>query len=139
MKKLVFVAAALALLLSACAQPGTPPVCTAPLKPALEIDLYFGRDKQAGGEVSEAEWAQFVAEIVTPRFPDGLSVLNVEGQARDPSSGGRIVRERTKLVVVVVFDAPAHRARVREVVEAYNQRFGQHSVFRSEQPVCAGS
>jgi hypothetical protein len=48
------------------------------------------------------------------------------------------VRERTKLVVVVVFDAPAHRARVREVVEAYNQRFGQHSVFRSEQPVCAG-
>jgi hypothetical protein len=113
-------------------------VCSAPLKPALEIDLYFGRDKQAGGEVSEAEWAQFLAEIVTPRFPDGLSVLNVEGQARDPS-GGRIVRERTKLVVVVVFDAPAHRARVREVVEAYNQRFGQHGVFRSEQPVCAGS
>jgi hypothetical protein len=31
-----------------------------------------------------------------------------------------------------------HRTRVREVVEAYNQRFGQHSVFRSEQPVCAG-
>jgi len=131
-------ATAVAVTLAACAQPTAPLVCSAPLKPALEIDLYFGRDKQAGGEVSEAEWAQFLAEIVTPRFPDGLSVLNVEGQARDPS-GGRIVRERTKLVVVVVFDAPAHRARVREVVEAYNQRFGQHGVFRSEQPVCAGS
>ena len=48
--------------------------------------------------------------------------------AREPS--GRIVRERTKLLVVVVFDAPAHRGKVREIVEAYNRRFGQHSVFR---------
>jgi hypothetical protein len=134
MRYLVFLAA---LALSACAQPTAPLVCAAPLKPALEIDLYFGRDKQGGGEVSEAEWAQFVAEIVTPRFPDGLSVLNVEGQAREPS-GGRIVRERTKLLVVVVFDAPAHRAKVGEIVAAYNARFGQHGVFRTERPVCAG-
>ena len=137
MRPLVFVAAALALLLSACTQPPAPLVCTAPLKPALEIALYFGRDKQGGGEVSEAEWAQFVAEIVTPRFPDGLSVLNVEGQAREPS-GGRIVRERTKLLVVVVFDAPAHRPKVGEIVAAYNARFGQHGVFRTERLVCAG-
>ena len=50
----------------------------------------------------------------------------------------RIDRERTKLLVIVVFDAPAHRGKVREIVEAYNSRFGQHGVFRSEQPVCAG-
>jgi len=128
--------AVVAVSLGACAQPGAPPVCTAPLRPALEVDLYFGRDKQGGGEVSEAEWAAFLADTVTPRFPDGLSVLNVEGQAREPS--GRIVRERTKLLVIVVFDAPAHGGKLREIVEAYNSRFGQHSVFRSEQPVCAG-
>jgi hypothetical protein len=125
-----------AVSLGACARPGAPPVCTAPLKPALEIDLYFGRDKTGGGEVSEAEWTSFLAAIVTPRFPDGLSVINVEGQAREPA--GRIVRERTKLLVVVVFDAPAHQGRVREIVEAYNSRFGQHGVFRSEHAVCAG-
>ena len=125
-----------AVSLGACAQPGAPPVCAAPLKPALEVDLYFGRDKQGGGEVSEAEWAAFLTDTVTPRFPDGLSVLNVEGQTREPS--GRIVRERTKLMVVVVFDAPAHQGKVREIIEAYNSRFGQHGVFRSEQPVCAG-
>jgi len=128
---------ALALSLGACAQPGTPPVCTAPLKPAVEIDLYFGRDKPGGGEVSDAEWAAFLVEVVTPRFPDGLSVLNVEGQSREPSDG-RVVRERSKLLVVVVFDAPAHRGKVGEIVTAYNQRFGQHGVFRTEQPVCAG-
>jgi hypothetical protein len=122
--------------LAACTQQPTAPVCTAPLKPALEIDLYFGRDTPAAREVSEAEWAAFVAEVVTPRFPDGLSVLNAEGQHRDPS--GRIGRERTKLLVVVVFDAPAHQAKVSEVADAYVKRFGQRGVFRVERAVCAG-
>lgn len=133
MKKLVLLAM---LALGACAQPGAPPVCTAPLKPAVEINLYFGRDKPGGGEVSDTEWAAFLNDTVTPRFPDGLSVLNVEGQSRSASG---VSRERTKLLVVVVFDAPAHQARIAEVVAAYRSRFGQHSVFRSEQPVCAGS
>lgn len=130
--------AALGLLaLSACVQPAMVPVCAAPLKPVLEVNLYFGRDKPAGGEVSDAEWASFVSESVTPQFPAGLSVFDVEGQFREPS--GRIVRERTKLLVVVVFDAPAHHARVSAIVGAYNRRFGQHSVFRVEQPACAGA
>jgi hypothetical protein len=127
---------AVALALGACATPGAPPVCTAPLTPAVQVDLYFGRDKQGSGEVSEAEWSAFLAEVVTPRFPDGLSVLDVEGQVREPS--GAIVRERTKLLVVVVFDAPAHRGRIGEIVADYSRRFGQHGVFRTERPVCAG-
>lgn len=121
------------LALSACAQP---PVCTAPLKPALEIDLYFGRDKPGGGEVSEAEWSAFLAEVVTPRFPDGLSVFDGAGQYREPS--GRVARERSKRLVVVVFDTPTHRARIDEIIDAYKRRFDQHSVLRVEQPVCAG-
>jgi len=123
------------LALAACTQP-TAPVCTAPLTPALEIDLYFGRDISGGKEVSEAEWAAFLAETVTPRFPDGLSVLNVEGQHRGPA--GRIDRERSKLLIVVVFDAPAHQTKVRDIVDAYVKRFGQRGVFQVEHPVCAG-
>ena len=126
----------LALALGACAQAGAPPVCTAPLKPAVAIDLYFGRDKPGGGEVSDAEWGAFVTEVVTSRFPDGLSVFDSSGQYREPT--GRIVRERSKRLVVVVFDQPAHKAKVIEIVDAYKQRFGQYSVFRVEQPVCAG-
>jgi hypothetical protein len=129
-------AAVVAVSLGACAQPGAPPACTAPLKPAVQVDLYFGRDKQGGGEVSGAEWAAFLNEVVTPRFPDGLSVLEVEGQVREPS--GAILRERSKLLIVVVFDAPAHAAKVGEIVADYSRRFGQHSVFRSERAVCAG-
>ena len=126
----------LALAVAACAQPGAPPVCTAPLKPAVAIDLYFGRDKPAGGEVTDAEWGAFLTEVVTSRFPDGLSVFDSSGQYREPT--GRIVRERSKRLVVIVFDAPVHKSKVIEIVEAYKQRFGQYSVFRVEQPVCAG-
>jgi hypothetical protein len=129
-------AVAAALLLAGCVQPGAS-ACTAPLRPAVEVDLYFGLDKPGGGQVSEAEWTQFLADTVTPRFPDGLSVLNVEGQWRAPS--GQIVHDRTKLLVIVVFDAPAHQSRIGEVVAVYRQRFSQQSVFRTEHPVCAAA
>ena len=125
----------LALAVGACAQP-TPPVCTAPLKPAVAIDLYFGRGKPGGGEVTDAEWGTFVTEVVTSRFPEGFSVFDSSGQYREPT--GRIVRERSKRLVVIVFDQQAHKAKVIEIVEAYKQRFSQYSVFRVEQPVCAG-
>lgn len=125
-------------VLAACA---TPPLkaesaCTAPLKPALQVDLYFGRATARGGEITEAEWAGFLADEVTPRFPAGLSVLDVAGQYREPS--GRIERERSKLLTVVVFDAPAHGQKVQAIVDAYRQRYGQDSVFRVERAVCAG-
>ena len=137
MKPTLLLAALLAL--GACTPPAVQtavPSCTAPLKPAVEVDLYFGREIEKGREVTEAEWATFLNEEVTPRFPDGLSVIDVRGQYRNPE--GRIERERTKLLVVVVFDAPAHVARVQAVIDAYVRRYGQHSVFRVERAVCAG-
>jgi hypothetical protein len=131
------VATAALLALAACApsQVATS-TCPAPLKPAVEVDLYFGGDAGNGRTVSEAEWAAFMAEEVTPRFPDGLSVIDVAGQYREPS--GRMVREKTKFVVVVIFDAPAHLPKVQAVVDAYKRRHNQNSVFRTEHAVCAG-
>lgn len=132
------IAMAALLALGACTPPPQTAVsaCAAPLKPALEVDLYFGRETDKGREITEAEWASFLTEEVTPRFPAGLSVIDVAGQYREPS--GRIQRERTKLVVVVVFDAPAHQPKVQAIVETYSKRYGQHGVFRVEHAVCAG-
>ena len=132
------VATAALLALAACTAPRTAASsCPAPLKPAVEVDLFFGGDAGQGRAVSDAEWVAFMAEEVTPRFPDGLSVIDVAGQYREPS--GRMVRERTKLIVVVVFDSPAHLSRVQAVIDAYNRRHNQNSVFRTEHAVCAGS
>ena len=128
-------AAALAFLLASCAAgpPSTP--CIAPLTSATEIALYFGRGTPTG-EVSNAEWAQFLTGEITPRFPAGLSVIDVAGQYRDPS--GHIGRETSKQVVILVFDAPAHAAKVKEIVDIYKRRYAQHSVLHTERPVCAG-
>jgi hypothetical protein len=124
----------LALLLGGCAEQQV--ACRAPLKSGIQVDLYFGRDKAGRGEVSDAEWQSFLANEVTPKFPDGLTIHDVAGQFREPS--GRIVHERSKLVTIVVFDAPNHVAKVQQIVGTYNMRFGQDGVFRVERPVCAG-
>jgi hypothetical protein len=124
--------AAALLALAACTPPPVhtaAPACVAPLKTAVQVDLYFGA-------IGETEWRAFLDEEVTPRFPDGLSVIDIYGQYRNRQ--GAIGRERTKLLVIVVFDAPAHVARVQAIVDSYIRRYNQESVLRVERPVCAG-
>jgi hypothetical protein len=108
--------------------------CRAPLAPWTEIDLYLGRNIANGGIVSEQAFRRFLAEVVTPRFPDGLSVLDVAGQFR--SGTGAIVREPSKLLVILVPDAAAVARKVDQVIAAYKRRFDQESVLRAEHPVC---
>ena len=85
--------------------------------------------------MSDTDWASFLATEVTPRFPDGLSVIDMAGQWRGPS--GETSRERSKMLVVIVFDAPAHLSRVQAIVDAYLKRFRQREVLRTERAVCA--
>jgi hypothetical protein len=119
----------MALLVGACAQQLQSTACPAPLKAAVEVDLYFG-------EISPAQWTAFLDEEVTSRFPDGLSVVDVYGQYRNRQ--GAVGRERSKLLVIVVFDAPAHAPRVQAIVDSYRRRYSQESVLHVERAVCAG-
>ncbi len=110
--------------------------CRAPLKAMTQVDLYFGRNIPGGGEVSDAQWRQFLDEVVTPRFPDGLSVLDVYGQWKSTRTG-TIARERSKRLSIIVSDAAAAAANVEAIKAAYKQRFRQESVLQSEGGVCA--
>ena len=122
-----------ALSLAACAPQA--PSCAPPAVPAAGFEIYFGRDKP-GGEVSEAEWQGFVDEILSPRFPDGLTVLDAKGLWRDPRSG-KILGERTKLVLITAPDPAGARQVIAAAVADYQRRFDQHTVLRVERPVCA--
>jgi hypothetical protein len=124
---------ALVLSLAACA---AQPDCVAPASRATQVDLYFGRDIAGSGEVSDAQWAQFLDQEVTPRFPAGLTVSDARGQYRDTSTG-RIDRERSKRLTIVVADVISARPALDAVAEAYKKRFQQQSVLRIESPVCA--
>lgn len=117
------------MLLGACAPQQQTLTCAAPLKSAVEVDLFYGA-------VSDDDWASYLAEEVTPRFPDGLTAVDAAGQWRGPS--GVISRERSKMLIIVVFDAPAHLPKVQAMIDAYLKRFHQQAVFHTEHVVCAG-
>jgi hypothetical protein len=110
--------------------------CRPPLEPWSQVELYFGRDLGGDAVVSEEAFQHFLAEVVTPLFPDGLSVVEVAGQFRDGE--GTIVREPTKLLILLVPDAAGVAPDVETIIAAYKERFDQQSVLHAEQPVCVG-
>src|SRR5262249_25460774 len=90
-------------------------------------------DAQAG--VTEKAWARFLADEITPRFPDGLTVYDAAGQYRE-SPAAKIVRERSKIVMILVEAGDAAMQRIDEIVAAYKKRFRQKSVGVVIKPAC---
>jgi hypothetical protein len=104
--------------------------CSGTQKPWVVADLLFGRT-----HVSEASFARFLATEVTPRFPDGFTVVDASGQWRGPG-GDRISKERSKLLLIAMPPGDDNDARLRQIVEAYKTRFGQQSVGLIVRPAC---
>jgi hypothetical protein len=113
--------------------------CGAPLEPMAQVELMFGRNIGGGGRlgVGNAQWSRFLAREVTPRFPDGLSVIDAAGQWQD-TERGRVVREPSKLVMILTSDDAAAREKIAAIVAAYKQPFHQRSVGVIIRAVCAG-
>ena len=85
MTRTMLFAGLLALGLAGCDAPppssGTAPTCRPPLVAATMIELYFGRAMPGGGEVAEVQWNAFLAQSISPRFPDGLTVIDARAAA----------------------------------------------------------
>lgn len=110
------------------------PPCPAGTDRFVEYRLFFGRSQGAGQAVTDAAWREFLAEEITPRFPDGLTVLDAAGQWRDAS--GTIVRERSRVVLVLAEPGAAGMQHTREIAQAYRRTFGQESVLRTISTAC---
>jgi hypothetical protein len=111
-----------------CAVPATVETAAAlAQQPRVSDRLYFGR-VHAAGVVSEAEWAQFLADEVTPRFPHGLTVWAADGQWRD-GTNRVIVREPTFVLEVVHAHNRSGDTELKAIVTAYKRRFSQQSVL----------
>jgi hypothetical protein len=100
----------------------------------VRTTLYFGLTRPSG-RVSEDEWRAFLRQQVTPRFPDGLTVWEAQGQWR--RADGRVARERSKVLLLVHDDTALARATLGELVTAYKERFEQESVLWESSSVCA--
>jgi hypothetical protein len=123
---------ALTLALGACASV-TGPACRAGERRAVVESLYFGTARP-GGVVSEAEWREFVNEVATPRFPQGLTSWPASGQWRGAS--GVIEREASYVLHVVHPDTGADERGVAEIMREYRSRFQQEAVLRVRSNAC---
>ncbi len=103
----------------------------------LVAELFFGRDKDGRPSVSDADWSDFLASVVTPSFPDGLTVFDGYGQWRSPTTGliGRSLG--VKIVLIAVKRAPDLAPRLSAVIDAYKARFHQQSVGVITRDSCA--
>lgn len=99
-------------------------------------ELYFGLgDDGASAEVrgnDDVRWRQFLDEVVTPRFPDGFTVLDGYGQwqRRDAATPERL---RTK-IVVILFQGAKARAALDAIRTEWKQRTGDQSVLLTLTP-----
>ena len=119
---------AMAAALCACA--------AAPLRPIPQAGtacsdrrldkMLFGMNSP-DGPVGEAQWQLFLAETVTPRFPDGLTVYRAQGQWRGAS--GQIEREDSRVVEILHGDDAEGRKRIAEISVEYKRRFRQEAVL----------
>jgi len=101
----------------------------------VDTRLYFGlgpADQPKQG-VSEKAWREFLDKEVTPRFPDGLSVLDVYGQWRD-NKHAKIERLRSKLLVIDHPDTVENSAKIDAIRDAWKRQTGDTSVLKVTVP-----
>ena len=129
----VFALLAVGFLLAG-AEPDDVSGCAPSGKAYTRTTLYFGL-AHPSGKITNRQWASFVREEVTPRFPQGFTVWQADGQWQ--GSDGRVNRERAKVLLVVHSNTVAARDSLIGLVESYKKKFQQQSVLWESATVCA--
>lgn len=123
---------AFVLTLGACASLHKPG-CADGGHPAIQDTLYFGTGTPDGA-VTPAEWAAFLETTVTPRFPQGLTVLEASGQWR--GKDGSTVRESSHVLHLAHPDDASSDESIAKVIAAYKTQFRQEAVLRVKTSTC---
>lgn len=101
----------------------------------VESKLYFGlgpADHPDRG-ISEADWREFLDATVTPRFPSGLSVIDVYGQWQSKERK-QVERLRSKMLIIVHADSAENSAKIEAIRTEWKQKTGDESVLRVTEP-----
>jgi hypothetical protein len=100
----------------------------------VRTELYFGLSKPDGSLIAEEDFRRFLDSDVTPRFRNGFTVLDGRGQFL--SETGTLVRESSKLLVLLYPSDERTSAAVEEIRKAYRTRFQQESVLSVDGAEC---
>jgi Protein of unknown function (DUF3574) len=106
----------------------------------VDTRLYFGLGPIEAGSgqhsesrVTEDEWLAFLDKEITPRFPDGLSVMDCYGQWQGKQMTAP-ERLRSKVLIIDYPDTPANRSKIEAIRVAWKKRTGDQSVLTVTQP-----
>ena len=111
------------------------PGCAPGLERWTMSELFLGLNWRQG-VVTEAQFQDFVAREVTPRLPEGFSVIAAEGAWRSAQTG-ETIREPSRVLRRLHRSEPAQLAALEAIATAYKTRFEQDAVLRVDAPVCA--
>ncbi|MEV8525375.1 MULTISPECIES: DUF3574 domain-containing protein [unclassified Streptomyces] len=101
--------------------------------PYLATHLYFGTGRHGGQPpITDDEFMKFVADVVTPRFPSGLTIQQGRGQWRDKT--GSINREISYELTVLypASQARTHDPEIEYIRHLYCTMYGLESVGRAD-------
>lgn len=97
-------------------------------------ELFFGRNSPAG-VIPEADFQSFLDNVVTPLFPDGLTVIDGIGQFRASGASAPEKEDSKLLILLYAFDQRQSDS-VEEIRRRYKERFRQQSVLRVDRRSC---
>lgn len=123
------------------AQSGVRPLMRRPIPAAalrgstdfVRTELFFGTARP-DGVVSDEEFFEFLDRVITPRFPDGLTLLKGDGQFRN--AAGQIIKEDSFVLILLypLEDFRDSSRRINVIRNRYKDEFQQESVLRVDDP-----
>jgi hypothetical protein len=97
-------------------------------------ELYFGLSRADGPDITNDEFEEFLDTVVTPRFPDGLTLLTGDGQFRGES--GVVIKEPSKLLILFYPWTAQRSQAANRIREIYKRDFQQQAVLRVDETSC---
>jgi hypothetical protein len=102
-------------------------------EPMARLELIFGGNSPKG-PIGPRAFAAFLAREVTPRFPEGLSLMTGYGQWR--GRRGKISKEQSRILLILYQPNATSEARIEAIRSAYKTHFRQDSVMRIDGSSC---
>jgi hypothetical protein len=99
----------------------------------VRTQLFFGTAKPVGA-VTEEQFHEFLDEVVTPLFPDGLTVIKAAGQFK--GADGVTIKENS-FVLVLLYPLDEQKAgsqNIDLIRREYVRQHHQESVLRVDDP-----
>lgn len=101
--------------------------------PFVRTELFFGTARPDGA-VTDEEFKNFFDSEVTPRFPDGLTLLEGDGQFRGEDDV--LIKEKSFILILLYpyETIKTSTLKIQRIREIYKKRFDQEAVLRVDDP-----